>query len=169
MADSIILAWTVDVANTPIGPVEAATKLAAVSLYAPLPDPVLGQAFGLTVASDSTSSDATSATRTLTLNMTPPNAPPFFPCHPITSTPPNLADPYPLVERVTLPGSFFVQPGATSIPVTDPPWKASDSAGVCRRAISKESSIRMPGGFGIGLHRNHRKPVRGQCERKVQH
>ena len=125
MSDQIILAWTVDVTNTPIGPVEAATRLAAVDLHLPVPspgepttDPVLGQLLGLTVASDTTSNDATSATRTITLNMTPPNAPPPFPCHPITSTPPVLVDPYPLVERVTLPGSFFVQPGATSIPVT---------------------------------------------------
>lgn len=87
------------------------------TLYAdPTTDPVLGQNFGLTVASDQTTNDATSATRTLTLNMTPPNAPPPFPCHPITSTPP--VPPYPLRKAVTLPGSFFVQTGATTIPAT---------------------------------------------------
>ena len=125
MSDQMILAWTVDVANTPIGPLEAATRLAAVSLYLPVgspgtptTDPVLGQAFGLTVASDNTTSDATSATRTLTLNMTPPNAPPPFPCHPITSTPPLLDSPYPLVESVTLPGSFFPQLGLMNVPTT---------------------------------------------------
>jgi hypothetical protein len=117
MPNQVILAWTVAVANTPIGPAEAATRLSAVSLYTdPTTDPVLGQNFGLIVASDVTTNDATSATRTLTLDMTPPNAPPPFPCHPITSTPPAL--PYPLRRAVTLPGSFFPQQGLTNVPTT---------------------------------------------------
>ncbi len=117
MANQVILAWTVNVANTPIGPAAAAARLAAVSLYTdPTTDPVLGQNFGLTVASDVTLNDATSATRTLTLDMTPPNAPPPFPCHPLTSTPPVL--PYPLRKAVTLPGSFFPQQGLTNVPTT---------------------------------------------------
>jgi hypothetical protein len=120
MADQIVLAWTVNVANTPLGPVQAAARLAAVPLYTdPTTDPVLGQNFGLTVASDATTNDATSATRTLTLNMTAantPKAPPPFPCHPITSTPPVL--PYPLRRAVTLPGSFFPQQGLMNVPTT---------------------------------------------------
>jgi hypothetical protein len=125
MANQIVLAWTVSVANTPIGPVEAASRLAAVPLGLPIPspgtpttDPVTGQMLGLSLASDTTTNDATSATRTMTFDMTPPNAPPPFPCHPNTSTPPILDSPYPLVEAKTLPGSFFVQLGATNIPTT---------------------------------------------------
>lgn len=117
MSNQVILAWTVSVANTPLGPAAAATRLSAVSLYTdPTTDPVLGQNFGLTVASDVTTNDATSATRTLTLDMTPPNAPPPFPCHPITSTPPVL--PYPLRRAVTLPGSFFPNNGSMSVATT---------------------------------------------------
>jgi hypothetical protein len=120
MANQIVLAWTVSVANTPLGPVQAAARLAAVPLYEnATTDPVLGQNFGLTVASDATTNDATSATRTLTLNMTAantPKAPPPFPCHPITSTPPVL--PYPLRKAVTLPGSFFPQQGLMNVPTT---------------------------------------------------
>lgn len=120
MANQVILAWTVSVANTPLGPVQAAARLSAVSLYTdPTTDPVLGQNFGLTVASDQTTNDATSATRTLTLNMTfanTPKAPPPFPCHPITSTPPTL--PYLLRRAVTLPGSFFPQSGLMNVPTT---------------------------------------------------
>jgi hypothetical protein len=126
MANQIVLAWTVDVTNTSLGPVGAATALMAVPLYTnPTTDPVLGQMFGLTVASDVGTTGATTATRTLTLNMTalgagvPPFAPPPFPCRPITSTPPVL--PYPLREAVTLPGSFFPSSGqlaGTPIPTT---------------------------------------------------
>ena len=113
----IVLAWTVDVTNTPLGPAAAATRLGAVPLYVdPVTDPVLGQNFGLTVASDATSTGATTATRTLTLNMDAAHAltaPPPFPCRPRTSTPPTL--PYPLREAVTLPGSFFPSNGSTSV------------------------------------------------------
>lgn len=53
MSNQVILASKVLVAGTSIGPVQAGAKLAAVPLYAdPTTDPVLGQAFGLTVAND---------------------------------------------------------------------------------------------------------------------
>ena len=117
MSDQLILAWTVDVSGSSFGPIEAATALAAIPLYVDAnTDPVLGQYFGLTVENDATTNDATSATRTLTLNMTSanrPEAPPPFPCHPITSTPPTL--PYPLRARKALPGSFFVQTGSAIV------------------------------------------------------
>ena len=125
MADQIVLAWTVDVTNTSFGPAQAAAALAAVPLYTDaVTDPVLGQNFGLTVASDATTTpSATTAKRTLTLNMThnvSPTAPPPFPCHPRTTTPPTdpSVTPYPFRKAVTLPGSFFVALGATSIPTT---------------------------------------------------
>jgi hypothetical protein len=123
MANQIVLAWTVDVTNTSLGPAGAMAALMAVPLYVdPVTDPVLGQLFGLTRASDVGTTGATTATRTLTLNMTalgagvPPFAPPPFPCRPITSTPPVL--PYPLREAVTLPGSFFPSSGSTVVPTT---------------------------------------------------
>ena len=117
----IVLAWTVDVANTTLGPAGAAAALAAVPLYVdPTTDPVLGQNFGLTVASDvSAAAGPTTATRTLTLNMDASHArtaPPPFPCRPRTSTPPVL--PYPLRKTVTLPGSFFPSNGSTIVPTT---------------------------------------------------
>ena len=130
MSDQIILAWKVLVAGTSFGPLGAAAALAAVPLYAnPTTDPVLGQNFGLTVATDATTHDATSATRTLTLNMTSvpgaPFAPPPFPCHPDTSTPPVL--PYVLRKTVTLAGFFLVATGslvvgtsATQLPAVNP-------------------------------------------------
>lgn len=124
MANQIVLAWTVDVTNTSLGPAGAAAALGAVPLYVdPTTDPVLGQNFGLTVASDvSAAAGPSTATRTLTLNMNAvntPTAPPPFPCRPRTSTPPVL--PYPLREAVTLAGSFFVVNGqlaGTPIPTT---------------------------------------------------
>jgi hypothetical protein len=127
MADQIVLSWIVDVAGSSIGPTQAAVALVSVPLYTPnsVPnssDPVLGQNFGLTVASDvSVASGPTTATRTLTLNMTSavgsPHAPPPFPCHPRTATPPVL--PYLLRTTKALAGSFFVSTGATNIPTTD--------------------------------------------------
>ena len=119
MSDQLILAWTVDVTNSSFGPVQAAAALAAVTLYEnPTTDPVLGQFFGLTVFSYSTAPGPSSATRTLTLNMTPAAAaPPPFPCHPRTSTPPEL--PYPLRTTKTLPGSFFVENGVATVDTTD--------------------------------------------------
>jgi hypothetical protein len=120
MADQIILAWTVDVAGSSFGPLQAVTALEDIELYTDeTTDPVLGQLFGLTVADDSTTSDANSATRTLTLNMNnanSPTAPPPFPCNPITSTPPVL--PYPLRSTRTLPGSFFVTLGLATVETT---------------------------------------------------
>jgi hypothetical protein len=122
MPNQIVLAWTVDVENSSFGPAQAATALAAVPLYDnPDTDPVLGQLFGLSVETDATTSDATSATRTLTLNMFKASdsnpAPPSFPCHPRTSTPPTL--PYPLRESVTLVGSFFCTNGSLSVDTTE--------------------------------------------------
>jgi hypothetical protein len=115
----IVLAWTVDVSNTSVGPAQAAAALGAVPLYVnPTTDPVLGQNFGLTVASDvSAVSGPSTATRTLTLNMDATHAltaPPPFPCRPRTVTPPVLPS-YPLRESVTLPGSFFPSNGSTSV------------------------------------------------------
>lgn len=121
MPNQVVLAWSVDVANTTLGPTQAAARLAAVPLYDnPLTDPVLGQQFGLSVETDATTTGATTATRTLTLNMFKSSdvnpAPPFFPCHPRTSTPPQ--PPYSLRRTVTLPGSFFPSNGSASVPTT---------------------------------------------------
>jgi len=120
MANSIVLAWTVDVAGTPYGPAQAAAALGGVPLYDnPLTDPVLGQLFGLTVESDVTGpSGPSTVTRTLTLKMTPEESPPPFPCHPRTSTPPQL--PYPLRRAVPLTGSFHVADGSAIVATTMP-------------------------------------------------
>jgi hypothetical protein len=122
MADQIVLAWTVDVTNSSFGPAAAAAALLAVPLYSnATTDPVLGQMFGLTVASDVSSLPGGAiAKRTLTLNMNAvhtPTAPPPFPCHPRTSTPPVL--PYPLRSTKTLPGSFFVSTGSLNVATTE--------------------------------------------------
>lgn len=123
MANQIVLAWTVSVSGTPFGPAAAALALAAVPLYAnPVTDPVLGQFFGLTVDSDNTVAGAGSATRTLTLNLdsvNAPEAPPPFPCHPRTSTPPVL--PYPLRRAVPLLGSFLPTNGSAVVAATVSP------------------------------------------------
>jgi len=121
MADQIVLRWTVNVSGTPLGPIEAAAALGAVPLYDNVrTDPVLGQLFGLTVDSDiSIPTSPTEATRTLKLNMNSentPEAPPPFPCQPVTSTPPEL--PYPLTTTKTLGGSFFVSNGLAVVPTT---------------------------------------------------
>ena len=98
MSNQLTLAYTVNVAGTSYGPAKAAIALEAVPLYAnPTNDPVLGQLFGITVASDvTTTPSASTATRTIVLNMTSavgaPTAPPAFPCNPITATPPVLED-----------------------------------------------------------------------------
>ncbi|HEY6357586.1 MAG TPA: hypothetical protein VIX35_05055, partial [Vicinamibacterales bacterium] len=53
--NQIILAFSVATTGTIYTPTQAATKLAAVPLYASAgADPVLGQGFGLTVADDTT-------------------------------------------------------------------------------------------------------------------
>ena len=121
MADQIVLSWVVNVAGTPFGPAAAATALGAVALYQnPVTDPVLGQLFGLTVDADATVAGAGNATRTLTLNMNAvnaPEAPPLFPCHPITTTPP--VPPYPLLVEETLGGFFFVTNGLATVPTTE--------------------------------------------------
>lgn len=121
MPNQILLAWTVDVAGSSIGPTEAAARLGAVPLYeSATTDPVLGQLFGLTVANDATTTTGSTATRTLTLNMTSavgaPTAPPPFPCQPNTATPP--APPYPLVRSVLLPGSLSPTNGQTVVPTS---------------------------------------------------
>jgi len=133
MANQIALSWDVDVAGTTLGSAGAAARLQAVQLYQDdVTDPVLGQLFGLTVDSDVTSEpDATTARRVLTLNMNhtnTPTAPPPFPCHPRTSTPPEL--PYPLTENVELAGTFFLTNGLTAVPTSStqvPALKAGDS------------------------------------------
>jgi len=121
MADQIVLAWTVHTAGTTLTAAQAATQLAAVPLYTdPTTDPVLGQALGLTVASDATAPGVGSATRTLTLNMTAvpgaPFAPPPFPCHPDSATPPTL--PYVLRKTTALAGEFLVTPGSLTVPTS---------------------------------------------------
>jgi hypothetical protein len=120
MPNQIILAFTVSVAGSSVGPSQAATALAAVPLYEnPQTDPVLGQLGGLTVASDATTTSGATATRTLTLNMTSANsppAPPPFPCQPITAAPPTL--PYPLQQSVALPGTFAPTNGQAVVPTS---------------------------------------------------
>ena len=121
MPNKIILAWTVDTAGSSIGPAQAETALAAVPLYALAgADPILGQFFGLTVATDATSTSGSTATRTLTLNMTAavgtPTAPPPFPCQPNTAGPPVL--PFTLTTSVRLPGSFAPSNGNAVVPST---------------------------------------------------
>jgi hypothetical protein len=121
MSNQITLAFTVNVAGSSFGPVQAAAALAAVPLYAnPFNDPVLGQFLGLTVASDTTTPGANSASRTIVLNMTnapvpgTATAPPPSPCNPITATPPVL--PYPLLTTTEpLPGSFLTVPGSNVV------------------------------------------------------
>lgn len=118
MATQIVLSWSVSTAGTTRTPAQAQAQLAAVPLFQnPVTDPVLGQNFALTVASDETVATGTGAQRTLTLNMTsvlgPPFAPPPFPCNPITSTPP--VPPYPLVKTTTLPGAFLTVPGSAIV------------------------------------------------------
>jgi hypothetical protein len=118
MPNQIILAWTVDTAGSSIGPVQAASALAAVALYSNAGfDPILGQFFGLTVADDATTTVGSTATRTLTLNMTSahsPTAPPPFPGQPNTAGPPAL--PYALVKSVRLPGTFAPKNGVAVVP-----------------------------------------------------
>jgi hypothetical protein len=122
MADQIVLAWTVDVAGTSFGPAAAAVALGAVPLYAESDaDLVLGQLFGLTVESDITAVAGSTATRTLTLNMTADGAvtvpaPPIFPCRPRPTD--ELEPPYALARSVTLPGSFSVTNGSMVVPTT---------------------------------------------------
>jgi len=122
MPNQLTLAFTVNVANTSYGPAKAAAAIAAVPLYSnPVNDPVLGQFFGLTVASDTTTDTGTTATRTLVLNMTSvpgtPTAPPPSPCNPITATPPVL--PYPLLTTKKLPGYFLTNPGSSIVSTSD--------------------------------------------------
>lgn len=121
MADQIVLSWEIDAAGTSLGAVGAAAALNAVPLYDnPATDPVLGQLFGLTVASDvSAPSGGTIATRTLTLNITAannPKAPPPFQCRPDMPAPPPL--PYVLRRAIDLVGGFTVVNGGTSVATT---------------------------------------------------
>lgn len=121
MPNQIVLSWSVSVAKSSRTPAQAAAALAAVQLFAnPTTDPVLGQLFGLTVASDVTTPTGGGATRTLTLNMTSnpgaPFAPPPFPCNPTTSTPPVL--PFTFTKTTPLAGSFLVMQGSMVVPTT---------------------------------------------------
>ena len=88
MPHQIVLAYTVLTTN--VTPVSMAAAMLAVVLYSSATqDPVLGQAMGLTVASDVQSSGADFARRTITLNMDStlgaPFAPPTFQIHPQTT------------------------------------------------------------------------------------
>jgi hypothetical protein len=114
MTSQITLAYTVSVAGTSYGPAQAAAELADVELYTQggVADPVLGQLFGLTVAGDTTTNTATTATRTIVLNTDAthtPTAPPSFPGRPITAIPPGR--PGPLLQAKPLPGFFLTTPG----------------------------------------------------------
>lgn len=118
MPNQIVLAWTVDTAGTILSPTQAQTALAAVSLYQNASaDPVLGQFFGLSVASDVTAVVGSTARRTLTLNMLEQSAvlaaPPPFPCRPRTATPPVL--PFPLRNPEPLFGTFVPVAGSTAV------------------------------------------------------
>jgi hypothetical protein len=114
MSTQLTLAFTVKVAGTSYGPAKAAIALAAVPLYTNTgTDPVLGQFFGLSVASDTHTNDSVSATRTIVLNMVGATAPPPFPCNPITATPPVL--PYPLLKPKPLPGTFLTTPNSVTV------------------------------------------------------
>lgn len=145
----MVLAWTVPVAGSSFSPTQAAAALAAVDLYAnQVTDPVLAQFFCLNVASDVTANDATSATRTLTLQMVGVEI--LFPCHPRTSTPPE--PPYPLVAARTLPGSFFVTLGLATVDTTDsqiPSLNVGDEIqflnqqGVVYEVLSIDSAIQI--------------------------
>ena len=123
MANRIVLSWTVSVAGSSRTPAQAVAALeqSNAPLYVSTTnDPVLGQFFGLTVENDATTPTADGATRTLTLNMDSavgaPFAPPAFPCHPTTSTPPAL--PYPLTVAEELDGSFLVTSGSDVVSST---------------------------------------------------
>jgi hypothetical protein len=118
MSNFIQLAWSVDITGSSFDPAQAAAALSAVVLYQdPVTDPVLGQLLGLTVHSDTTAPTGSGATRTLTLAMTAaagvPLAPPPFPCHPVTPTPPVL--PYKLQRNVSLAGGFTAATGSASV------------------------------------------------------
>lgn len=118
MPTQIVLAWSVESAGTIRSAAQVQSALQAVSLYqSASADPVLGQLLGLSVASDVTAIVGTTAVRTLTLNMLEASdtlsAPPPFPCHPRTATPPTL--PFDLRRSEPLSGSFFVVNGSASV------------------------------------------------------
>jgi hypothetical protein len=118
MSNQIQLEWSVSATDSSFSPAQAAAALGAVVLYTdPVTDPVLGQGFGLTVASDTTAVAGGGATRTILLNMNPaagaPHAPPPFPCHPTTPTPPVL--PYEIGKTIPLSGGFTVNNGSAAI------------------------------------------------------
>jgi hypothetical protein len=80
MANQLTLAFSVATTNTIYTPAQAATKLAAVPLYESAGnDPVLGQAFGLTVASDEVSTGG--------VTYTGEAGGPFLPGETVTDTP----------------------------------------------------------------------------------
>lgn len=117
MPTKLILQWSVSVAGTSRTPSQAAAAMeqSNTPLYAnPTTDPVLGQFFGLTVDSDTTTTTAGGAERVLELTMT---SPPVFPCHPNTSTPPAL--PYPLTVAEDLGGDFVLTNGSDVVPTTE--------------------------------------------------
>ena len=80
MANQITLAFSIATTSTIYSPAQAATKLAAVPLYAnPTTDPVLGQAFGLTVSRDVVSTGGVTYTGEV--------GGPFLPGETVTDTP----------------------------------------------------------------------------------
>lgn len=130
MADQIVLAFTVSTEGTGYTPAQAAAKLAAVPLYAnPQTDPVLGQLFSLTVASDATAVDGPGATRTLKLNMTAaagaPFAPPPLPCRPVGPVPP--APPVPPTLDGELQDAAPARPAPPN-PPPQPPYALVDAS-----------------------------------------
>jgi hypothetical protein len=147
MADQIVLEWEIDTTGTPLGGAQAALVLGAVSLYTnAVTDPVLGQLLGLTVDSDiAAASGASTATRTLTLNMNAannPTAPPPFPC--LRSTPGAVVLPYVLNKPVPLEGSFFVSNGS-AIVLTTQYQGASIEVGTPVQFLSQPGAVYVVG------------------------
>ena len=143
MPTQLILSWSVSVAGTSRTPSQArdAMDQSNTPLYAnPTTDPVLGQFFGLTVDSDMTTTTPGGAERTITLDMT---APPVFPCHPNTSTPPVL--PYPLTVTEDLEGGFLLTNGSTTVPTTDNQLPTLSSTNVVQFAAQPGVSYAIAG------------------------
>ena len=146
MSDQIVLAFTVLTAGTIFSPAQAAVKLAAVPLYAnPKTDPLLGQFFGLTVASDATTTIAGGATRTLKLNMTSavgaPFAPPALPCRPVGPIPPPTPIP-PILDGELQPA--VPPPAPPPNPPPQPPYALVDA--------STQRTIALATGAAAGVY-----------------
>jgi len=126
MPSRLRLSWAVNVVNSPISLTSVARELAAVKLYKnQCADPVLGALFGLKIVDDVVTTgesvdapkwvrvpESCQVTRSLLLDL----APPFFPCHPITATPPK--PPYALRVPKELAGAFLTTPGSCRVVAT---------------------------------------------------